>query len=120
MMLQPLDDPLGITGHRCGRRVIQVREKGIKYRAGTLHQPLNMLVDLAVNVGNQEKLLVSLDHEPGEMHGTELILRPGKIWHQRGQLVRQRLGVGWTLNREVKDHVTLAHTVLLLGIRLWW
>ena len=50
-------------------------EDRVKHRARTLHEPLNMLVDLAVDVRKEEKLLVSLDHEPGEMHGTEVVLR---------------------------------------------
>ena len=61
-------------------------EDGVKHRAGTLHEPLNMLVDLAVDVRKEEKLLVSLDHEPGEMHGAEVVLRFREIGHQRGQL----------------------------------
>ena len=61
-------------------------EDGVKHRASTLHESLNMLVDLAVNVRKEEKLLVSLDHETGEMHGTEVVLRFREIGHQRGQL----------------------------------
>ena len=38
------------------------------------------------NVRKEEKLLVSLDHEAGEMHGTEVVLRFREIGHQRGQL----------------------------------
>ena len=61
-------------------------EDGVKHRAGTLHEPLDVLVDLAVDVRKEEKLLVSLDHETGEMHGTEVVLRLREIGHQRGQL----------------------------------
>ena len=50
-------------------------EDGVKHRTGVLHQPFNVLVDLAVDVRKEEKLLVALDHEPGVMHGTELVLR---------------------------------------------
>ncbi len=50
-------------------------EDGVEHRASTLHESLNMLVDLAVDVRKEEKLLVSLDHETGEMHGTEVVLR---------------------------------------------
>ncbi len=85
-MLQPLDHPLTVISHGRGWRVIHVLEDGVKHRAGTLHEPLNMLVDLAVNVRKEEKLLVSLDHETGEMHGTEVVLRLREIGHQRGQL----------------------------------
>ena len=46
-------------------------EDGVKHRTGTLHQPFNVLVDLAVDVRQEEQLLVSLDHETGVMHGTE-------------------------------------------------
>ena len=63
-------------------------EDGVEHRAGTLHKPLNMLVDLAVDVRKEEKLLVSLDHETGEMHGTEVVLRFREIGHQRGQHFR--------------------------------
>jgi hypothetical protein len=87
MMLQPFDDPLRVTSHGRGRRVVHVCEDGIKHRASTLHEPLNMLVDLAVDVRKEEKLLVSLDHETGEMHGTKVILRCREIGHQRGQLL---------------------------------
>ena len=59
-------------------------ENGVKHWAGTLHEPLNMLVDLAVNVRKEEKLLVSLDHEAGEMHGTEVVLSLREIGHQGG------------------------------------
>ena len=53
-------------------------------------------VDLAVNVRKEQKLLVALDQEPGEMHGAEIVLRFREIGHQRGQLLGQRLGVGGT------------------------
>ena len=86
MMLQPLDDPLRVTGHGRGWRVVHVFEDGVKHRAGTLHEPLNMLVALAVDVRKEEKLLISLEHETGEMHGTEVVLRLREIGHQRGQL----------------------------------
>ena len=49
----------------------------------------------------EEKLLVSLDHEPGEVHGTDLVLRFREIGHQRWQLFGERLGVGGSLDREV-------------------
>ena len=79
-------------------------EYAVKHRAGTLHKPLNVLVDLAVNVRKEEKLLVSLNHETGEMHGTEVVLRFRESGHQRGQFFGERLGVGSTLNREVDDN----------------
>ena len=60
-------------------------EDGVEHRAGTLHKPFNMLLDLAVDVRKEEKLLVSLEHETGEMHGTEAVLRFREIGHQRGQ-----------------------------------
>ena len=63
-------------------------EDRVKHRTGTLHQPFNVLVDLAVNVREEEQLLVSLDHETGVVHGTEAILRCRKIGHQRGQHFR--------------------------------
>ena len=86
MMLQPFDDPLRVVSHGRGRRVVHVLEDGVEHRAGTLHEPLDMLVDLAVDVRKEEKLLLSLDHETGEMHGTEVVLRFREIGHQRGQL----------------------------------
>ena len=113
MMLQPFDDPLMVIGHGRGRRVVHVLEDGVKHRAGTLHEPLNMLFALAVDVREEEKLLISLEHETGEVHGTEVVLRFRKIGHQRGQLFGERLGVGRTLDREVKDEMTLTHSVLL-------
>ena len=64
-----------------------MREDGVEHRTGALHQPFNVLVDLAVDVRQEEQLLVSLDHEPGVMHGTEAILRFREIGHQRGQHV---------------------------------
>ena len=54
-------------------------------------------VALAVDVRQEEKLLVSLDHETGEMDGTEIVLRLGEIGHQRRQLFGERLGVGGSL-----------------------
>ena len=86
MMLQPFDDSLRVISHGRGWRVVHVLEDGVEHRAGTLHEPLNMLVGLTVNVRKEEKLLVSLDHETGEMHGTEVVLRLREIGHQRGQL----------------------------------
>ena len=59
----------------------------VEHRAGTLDEPLNVLVDLAVNVRNEEKLLVSLDHETGKVHRTEVVLRLREVGHQRGQLL---------------------------------
>ena len=50
MTLQPFDGPLRVISHGRGGRVGHVLEDGVKHRAGTLHEPLNMLVDLAVNV----------------------------------------------------------------------
>ena len=86
MMLQPFDGPLRVTSHGRGWRVVHVLEDGVEHRAGTLHEPVNMLVVLTVNVRKEEKLLVSLDHETGEMHGTEVVLRLREIGHQGGQL----------------------------------
>ena len=88
MMLQPFDDPLRIASHGRGGRVVHVLEDGVKHRAGTLHEPLNMLVALAVDVRKEEKLLVSLDHETGEMHGTEVVLHLREIGHQRRAALR--------------------------------
>ncbi len=92
MMLQPFDDPLRVTSHGRGRRVVHVFEDGVEHRAGTLHEPLDMLVDLAVDVRKEEKLLVSLDHETGEVHGTEIVLHFREIGHQRRSALR---GAPW-------------------------
>ncbi len=89
-------------------------EDGVKHRAGVLHETVDMLVDLAVDVRKEEKLLVSLDHEPGEVHGTELVLGPSEIGHQRGQLFGERLGIRGSLDREVNREVALAHIVFHL------
>ena len=78
--------PSRVIGYRRGWSVVHVLEDGVKHRAGTLHEPLNMLVDLAVDVREEEKLLVSLDHEAGEVHGAEVVLHGREIRHQRGQL----------------------------------
>ena len=86
MPLQPFDDPLRVISHRHGRRVVHVCEDGVKHRPGTLYEPFNVLVGLAVDVRKEEKLLVSLHHEPGEVHSTEIVLRCREIGHQRGQL----------------------------------
>src|SRR5689334_12328683 len=109
MPLQPFDDALRIISHARGRRVVHVCENGVKHRPRTLHQPLNVLIGLAVYVRKEEKLLVSLDHEPGEMHSTEIVLRRREIGHQLRQLPGKRLGNGWTLYREVNDEMTLPH-----------
>ena len=71
MMRQPFDDPLRVTSHGRGRRVVHVFEDGVEHRTGTLDEPFDVLVDLAVNVRKEEKFLVSLDHETGEMHLAE-------------------------------------------------
>ncbi len=84
-------------------------EDGVKHRAGVLHETVDMCVDLAVDVRQEQKLLVSLDHEPGEVHGTELVLRFREIGHQRGQLFGECLGAGGPLNREVNDEMTVTH-----------
>ena len=111
MTRQPFDDPLRVTSHGRGWRVVHVCEDGIEHRTGTLHQPFNVLVDLAVDVREEEKILVPFDHEPGVMHGTELVLCFCEIGHQRGQLFGERLGVCGSLDREVNREVALAHRV---------
>ena len=87
MVPQPLDDPLPVAGHRCGRSVVHVAEDRVERRPGALHESLDMVVDLAIDVREEEQLLVSLDHEAREVHGAELILHLREIGHQRGQLV---------------------------------
>ena len=86
MPLQPFGDPLSVISYGHRWRVVHVFEYGVKNRAGALHESLNVLVGLAVDVRKEEKLLVSHNHEPGEMHGTEIVLRSCEIGHQRGQL----------------------------------
>ena len=85
MTLQPFDGPLAVTSHGRGWRVVHVFEDGVKHRTGTLHQPSHMcLVDLAVNVREEEQLLVSPDHETRVMDGTEPILRFARSGINRG------------------------------------
>ena len=74
---------------------------------------------LAVDVREEEKLLISLDHETGEVHRTELVLHLGEIGHQRGKLFGERLCVGGMLDREVKNEMTLAHSVRLSHAHFW-
>ena len=87
MGLQPCDDSLRVVSHGHGRSVFHVFEDGIKHRAGILHEPCQMRLDLTVEVRQEQKRLVSPDHEAGEVHGTELVLRLCEIGHQRGQLL---------------------------------
>ena len=101
-------------------------EDGVKHRARTLHEPFNMRVDFAVNVRKEEQLLVSLDHETGEMHGTEVILHFREIGHQRGQLFGERLDASgyYPHNREVNGEMILNISLLLSdfahrGFLLW-
>ena len=77
------------------------------------HEPLDVLVARAVDVRDEEKLLLSLDHEAREMDGTEVVLHSREIGHQRGQLLAQRLGAGGSLQREVDHEMTLGHRLLL-------
>ena len=86
-------------------------EDGVQHRTGALDEPFDMRVDGAVDVRQEEKLLVSLDHEPREMHGTELVLRCCEIGHQRGQLLGECPGTGGRLDREVDGEMALAHIV---------
>ena len=116
--LQPFDDPLRVTSHGRGRRVVHVFEDGVKHRAGMLHEPLNMRVDLTVDVRQEEQLLVSLDHETGEVHGPELVLRPCEIGHQRRQLFGERLGIRGSLDREINREMVLAHTAFSFAVRI--
>ena len=75
MSLQPFGGFLGVIGHGRRRRVLHVCEDGVKHRAGTRDELVNVFVDLAVNVGKEEQFFVSLDHEAGKMHGAEIVLR---------------------------------------------
>ncbi len=50
MTLQPFDDPLRVISHGRGWRVVHVCEDGVQHRAGTLYEPFNMLVGVAVDV----------------------------------------------------------------------
>ena len=113
MVLQPFDHPVGVIGHGRGGGVVHVLEDGVEHRARNRHEPLDMVVDFAVNVRDEQELLVALDHETGEMHRTQVVLGFGQVGHQRGQLFGQRLGVGWARNGEVDDQMALAHSVLL-------
>ena len=109
MVLQPFDDALMITGHGRRRRVVHVFEDGLEHRAGPLDEPLDMRVAVAVDVRQEEKLPISHEHETREMHGSEVVLCRRELGHQCRQLFGERLGVGRTLDREVKDEMTLTH-----------
>ncbi len=113
MILQPFDDPLRIAGRGRGGSVVHVFEDGVEQRAGALHEPLDMWCGLAVDVRNEEKLLLSLDHETREVHGTEVVLHFREVGHQRRQLFGECLGVGRSFDREVDYEMTLGHRVLL-------
>ena len=84
-------------------------EDCVEHRASALHEPLDMLCAVAVDIGEEEKLLVSLDHEAGEVHGTEVVLHLREVGHQRGQRLSERLGVGRRVDREVDHEMALAH-----------
>ena len=89
-------------------------EDGVKHRVGTLHEPLNMLVDLAVYVGQEEKLLVSLDHENEEMHGTEFVLRSCRDRASTGTVLPgSALAFEGPLDWEINKEMALAHSFLL-------
>ena len=62
-----------------------------------LDELLDMRLDLAVDIRQEEELLVALDHESGEMHGTEVVLRFREIGHQRGQLFGSALALAGAL-----------------------
>ena len=92
-MPQPLDDLLGVAGHGCGGRVVDVLEDGVEHRVGPFDELFDVRGDVAVDVREEEELLVSLEHEAGEVHGSEVVLRLREVGHQRGQLFGERLGV---------------------------
>ncbi len=91
-------------------------EDGVEHRASTFHEPLDVRRDLAVDVREEQELFLALDHEAGEVDGTEVVLHSREVGHQWGQLLSQRLCVGRSFDREVDHEMTLAHRVLL-GLR---
>mgnify|MGYP003563471889 CR=1 FL=1 len=65
MMLQPFDDPLRITSHGRGGRVVDVFEDGVEHRPSTLHEPLDVRVyglldDKARNTGRDKTTAVAM------------------------------------------------------------
>ena len=50
MVAQPLDDVLTVSSHRRRRRIDHVLEDGLEHGASTVHQPLDVLRALTVDV----------------------------------------------------------------------
>ena len=59
--------------------------------------------DVAVDVGQEQELLLAFDHEAGEVHGAEVVLHLGEVGHQGRQLFGESLGVRRCLDRQVDD-----------------
>ena len=79
MIRQPLDDLLTVASHRCRRRIRDVLKDRLEQRASAVHQPLDVLRALPVDIGEEEQLLVTLDHETREVHVTKVVLHPRKV-----------------------------------------
>ena len=88
-------------------------EDNLEHWASTVHQPLDVLCALTVDIGEEEQLLVPLDHETREVHVTKVVLHPGKVSHQRRQLLVERRGVRGTSDRKIDDEMILSHSALL-------
>ena len=80
---------------------------------GRLDEPLDMRFALAVDVRKEEKLPISLEHEAREMHGSEVVLTVASSGINAAASV-SALASG-TLDREVKDEMTLTRGVSLVS-----
>ena len=65
------------------------------------------LPEFAVEVGEEEQRLFAQHREAGVMHRADGILRLEHVGHQRGQFLRQRLGIRGRLERKGKGEMAL-------------
>ena len=80
---------------------------GVKHWRSRVHEPVNVLCSVAVNVGEEEQPLVSLDHETGEVDSTEVILHCSPDRASTGAAPLECLGVRRAPDREINDEVDI-------------